>query len=112
DRNHIINLVASGMGVAEAIVEIKQPPDRTVEYPNCTKVRVPLPGEEEAFKEEELSDEKWLRQTCSRPLTMIPNPTRFIAAAIFYHRMSDIRLPFRKLAKKNLKPTKGKRRTY
>lgn len=109
-RGEIVNLVASGMEVEQAIKEVT----------GLTAVkdqagRVKEPGEKKAKKAEKteepkLSDEEWFARECGEFSGFLTETDQYKSDAILYHRIAEARTEFRKKIKKIIEEYREERK--
>ena len=105
-RGEVVNLVASGIGAADAIREVMGD-DAPAPVNGSSKSRKAT-AEEKLTDEEKLTEEEWFDRYCSEKAGLLPEAQLpvYKAEAILYRRISEARHAFRSEVKKALAAAK------
>lgn len=104
-RAEVVNLVASGMVVADAIKEVMK--DKApARYNNGGADADAAKAAAKADKEPELSDDEWFTANCGEKAAMLGDPAKFKSDALLFRKHSDLRHAYRSKGKKALGDTK------
>ena len=96
-RGEIVNLVASGMEVEQAIKEVLG-----VTTTKETARRVKEVGDPEKKADKELTDEAWFLQECGTFADLLSDNDQYKSEAILFHQISEARNKFRMSIKKTM----------
>jgi ParB-like chromosome segregation protein Spo0J len=106
-RAEVVNLVASGMVVEDAIKEIMkdQAPSK---YNNKTAGAAAAEAKKatEGERAPELTDDEWFDADCGEKAAMLGDPAKFKSDALLFRQHSELRHAYRSKGKKSLAETK------
>lgn len=103
-RGEVVNLIASGIDVAESIKEVMgdAAPKRDNGESKATAEAKETAKEE---KRAELTDDEWFLTYCGEKAAMLGDPSRFKADCLLYRNITDARHAFRAKVKAAVKAT-------
>jgi hypothetical protein len=105
-RAEVVNLIASGMVVADAIKEVCKDAKPVRDNGNTTKAEREIKAAAGAEVKAELTDDEWFAENCGEKAAMLGDPTRFKSDALLYRSVTELRHAFRSKGKKFLAATK------
>ncbi|SIO37802.1 ParB/RepB/Spo0J family partition protein [Singulisphaera sp. GP187] len=104
-RGEVVNLIATGMTVDEAIKEVVK--DKAPARDNGTsKAEKEAKEAAKVEKEPEMTDGEWLAKYCGEKAAMLKSPAKYYADALLFRVVCDARHAFRCKSKKSIATTK------
>lgn len=105
-RGEVVNLIASGMEVEDALKEVLKDGDVPTPADGQSKETREAKRAAKEEKAAELSDDEWFETYCGEKARMLGDPAKYKADALLFRRVSDLRHAFRSKGKKFLAETK------
>ena len=105
-RAEVVNLIASGMVVAEAIKEVCKDAKPVREKSASTGTRAEGEGRTRKAAVAEQTDDEWFADQCGEKAAMLGDPARYKSDALLFRAMTEVRHYFRSKGKGHIGATK------